>query len=351
MYEKFGRSLAARYQVHIVGQQAETSESSAIRVHGLPKVHSNPIKRIALQRQIYRIIGTVKPDVLIVGTPELIHIALLSKLMVGCRIVYDIRENYFRNFLYQSNYPNLLKRVLALGVRFTELTALPFFALVITAERCYKQEIKFLSPNALVLENKYYSLKPSPKRSPYLPGQKLRLVMTGTLSETFGIYQAMGLASALYHNKIDVELWLVGHVAGRTLKKHIPMYVNSLPFLNLVEGNPLLPHDEVLEQLFKADFALLSYPPNKSTENCIPTTLYECLANHIPMIIQRNPLWEKICNPHQAAVFIDYNNFDPFSLYTKLHSTPFYQNANTKMAQWENEEGKLLEAFGKLLDH
>ena len=110
MFEKMGTSLAATYAVHIVGYPGNAAllEHDSLFVHPL-----RPFRRISLGRMLapWRILTRVvalRPAVFVFCTHELIFVALLARLLTSCRLVYDVRENYYRNILYTAAFPRAL---------------------------------------------------------------------------------------------------------------------------------------------------------------------------------------------------------------------------------------------------
>ena len=137
-------------------------------------------------------------------------------------------------------------------------------------------------------------------------------------------------------------------MVSNSLKERLNQFIKARPYIELKAGNPLVPHKQIIDILRQADFALLPYQPNLSTDNCIPTKLYEALALKIPMLIQNNVLWEEVCAPYQAGIFIDFKNFNPKNVYQQLNEFHFYKKNPGKEVLWETEEKKLMNFVSEL---
>jgi len=125
--------------------------------------------------------------------------------------------------------------------------------------------------------------------------------------------------------------------------------VSGFNFIYLIGGDKLVPHTQIIEAIPKADFGLVSYQPNKSTENCIPTKMFEYMAHKLPMIVQYNPLWKSFCNKHNAAIFLDYKNLDSQSLYNKMLTQKFYPEGTPQEVFWDTEEEKLIDLVQEII--
>jgi hypothetical protein len=82
-YEKLGKSLAStsEYEVEIIGSGQDAPEDKKVKFHPIP-FERRLFKRLTNQIKILRIICTVRPDVLIISTHELIISAVLYRFPV-----------------------------------------------------------------------------------------------------------------------------------------------------------------------------------------------------------------------------------------------------------------------------
>ncbi len=346
MYEKIGSSLASSFEVHIVGA-ASGADSLGNRCyfHQIPVQHAS---RTAALTFIFRKVMELKPSIWVVHTPELLGLALWYRFRFGGKIIYDIRENYWRNRIYQSHYTGIKKWIEALGIRTLERISLPWFHAVWVAELGYLSEMSFLPKNALVLENKYQPLKgilPKTTRRVSLP---FTAIIVGTLSEPFGTLRGVRWVIAARQVGIPISLQIVGKAATQPVAQTLQKLAQQHSFIHLEGIESLVPHEKVMRELQKADLALLPYLPNKSTENCIPTKLYECMALRVPMLIQKNPLWEKVCNSHNAAIFTDFATENIHEVIEKIVKKTFYNDELVQEAYWATEAPKLHEKIHQL---
>src|SRR5687768_3016440 len=81
MTEKIGQSLAdtRQFDIHIIGFRDETTSIPELIIHPLPFFKRLSLKRFFMSWLIFRRLLTLRPDLLIITTHELLIIALLCK--------------------------------------------------------------------------------------------------------------------------------------------------------------------------------------------------------------------------------------------------------------------------------
>jgi hypothetical protein len=359
MYEKLGTALANIFnEVHIIGTddtESYQNQSDVLSKNIKPKnITFHPLfsfKRTSILRMLagwnfLKKIWTIQPDVIVIEAIELLPAAGLYKLFYPTTsFVYDIRENYVYNIIYQDVYPFMFKHILAFIVRGIEKGSLLFTDKIILAERCYWEEMPFLKAQkkvkVYVVENKFKAIQASQSQKrdtkDFLGKKNLRFLLTGTISEVFGVYQAIELMKKILAHSDSVFT-----VCGKITDEKISILLHELlatypEQVILKTDRKPVSHQIIIEELLHTDVALLPYIANKSTEKCIPTKMYECLSLAIPMLIQNNKYWEEICNPHQAAVFIDYPLATAPEIINQITTKKFYPNGSVASAKWQDE--------------
>ena len=289
MFEKLGPSLMEdkTVEVSIIGYPSSGNQShAAINLLPLPAFDRLSLKRFIIPWIVFRKINRVDPDVVVINTPELLFIALLSRIFYGRKIVYDVLENYYRTIRYTSAYPVVLRSILASIVRLTEIVAAPFVHHFLLAEKGYAREVNFAKPFT-ILQNKVprsVASKYSVKRS----GKNSKLLFTGTLAAGTGIFEAIKLCKGLYQIDNAYSLTIVGYCAIPETLAEIKKEINRAPFIKLLGGDTLVPHYQILNEISQADFGIIIYPPNPSTQSSIPTKLFEYMAMQLPVLIRHN---------------------------------------------------------------
>jgi glycosyltransferase involved in cell wall biosynthesis len=354
MYEKFGISLSRHpdHEIHIAGFSSKSSVEfipSNLILHPLFFFPRISLGRILAPLRFLKFILKVKPDVIIVTTFEILIVTCIYRILFGTKIYYDIQENYYRNISKTNTYPSIIRNILAFYTRTIEYLSRPFVSGYILAERNYEKEFSFSKGKSIIIENK--ARKPSGptirKNILAKADGTINLLYSGTISEGNGVIEAIELAEKLFKIDKRIRLTIIGYSSLFQTFIKINSLIRNKEYIKLIGGDELVPHSRILEEIQKADVGLVCYRPNKSTENCIPTKLFEYQAYLLPMIVQYNPVWENACKHYAGALFIDYLQFDPNQLLLQMNQTQFYPTGVDEKLYWESEEGKLFELIAE----
>jgi glycosyltransferase involved in cell wall biosynthesis len=349
MFEKMGQSLSAYYEVHIIGTKPHTySSQHNIVFHPLAPYTRLGIDRILSPLKILRKILYLKPALLVICTHELLWAVLIAKIFLRCPVVYDIRENYFRNILYTNSFPPILRVFIALYVRIKEWITLPAINNYFLAEAGYEKELTFVRKKKIILENKVKKILLQPARKWSEDDRKIHLLFTGTLAPTTGIFVAIDLATKLHAADPNIVLHVVGFSPMANVHQQIKDRVRDKPFILFSESREPISHLDILTAIQHADFGIIAYPPNASTENTIPTKLFEYLGYTLPVLLIDHPGWFERCEPYAAAIQFQLNSIDAGAILRSMKQGTFYSNA-PKEVFWESEEDKLLQTVRRLL--
>lgn len=348
MFEKFGQSLSPHYEVHIIGTNAETDGvHDNIIFHPLAAYARLSLDRMLAPLRILKKILYLKPALLVICTHELLWMVLIAKVFLRCAVVYDIRENYFRNILYTNSFPAILRVFIALYVRIKEWITLPLINIFFLAEVGYSQELSFVKNKKLILENKLKKpLMPDAKKWS-VDDQNIHLLFSGTLASTTGIYIAIDLATKLHTLEPRIRLHIIGFSPMRAVYHEIGNQVKDKNFIFFEESHAPVAHTEILNAIQKADFGIIAYPPNPSTQNTIPTKLFEYLGYTLPVIVIEHTPWLDRCRPYHAAIPFRPEALDA-ALILRAMQKRFYLSLPDDV-YWESEENKLLQAVRQLV--
>ena len=348
-YEKFGKSLAGtkKYTVEIIGSGHNIPNDPDIAFHPVNQT-GGLIGRLIGQLKILRILLRQKPDLLIITTHELIIPAVIIQLITRCKLIYDIQENYNFNLRYQKIYPIIIRDIMAMYIRLKEVVFSHSFSKFLLAENCYLDEINFLRKQpqkCLVIENKCARIFKLKERQ---PKDKIKLLLSGTISDLYGASQAI----AYYKNlpKGTYEMTIIGHCPDSKLREKLQAEARLLDGLNLhISGEPI-PHKKIGAEYTTRTVGLLPYQSNKSIDHKIPSKLFEYMANGIPVLISHNILWDKIIDQYNAGLSIDFNEplkEDYISIFFNLGKTG--NNLDLQSFMWISIENIFLSAIESVL--
>lgn len=339
MCERMGRSLSKYgFQVFIAGFPA-SSNKSVDGITFLPHKKFNRIgfHRIKVRFSILRKAFSLKPDILIVTTHELIGIALLFKLFTGGKIIYDVQEDYWQNIMHTNTWPWLIKPLIAFPLRWKQSISSLFFSKFLLAEECYR-ELSFTHGKSVVLENKCAVPEWFQRQA---ASEIIQLIFTGTIAESTGIFEAINLTKKLHQVEPRIRLAIAGQCLQPKTLLRVKAEISENPFINLIGGPGFVPHDEILDIISTANFGIISYPPSPHTKDKIPSKLYEYLACELPILLQENKRWVKLCAPSTAAIIVDFLNPDAKAILNAMQKGSFYSHKSEDVF-WESEERVLL---------
>lgn len=326
MFGKMGVSLAdAGYDVFIIGYPS-LEKPVHPNIHGIALSSFQRIgfSRLLAKWRIMRKIFQLRPTVVIIGTHELLLPAVIIKLITTARIVYDVRENYYRNILHANAFPLFIRQVVAGLVRFKEKITAVFIDHFILAERNYDLEFNFHRPRFTIIENKAIATSRSRNSTGPLIGNSLHFLFSGTLAESTGVYRAIALCQEIHQLDSRATLTIIGYAAITEDRRKIKSLARQHPFIQLIGIDHLVPHSKITEQIMMADFGILAYPHSDHTINARPTKLYEYLSAGLPIILESHWPWINEYEHVHPFVFVDFSSPDYPKLLQALGSEPFY---------------------------
>ncbi len=366
MFWKMGISLAQAglYEVIIVGYPPSSTPSfSAVQFISFGAFPRISYKRVLAKWNVFLKVWKLKPDILIFNTHELLLPAVLLKICLGTTIVYDLQENYYRNILHSGSFPWVVRWPLAFLVRFKEKLLAPSIDHFFLAEKAYEGEFRFHRGGWTVIENK--GLTPAlsggeggmqhfsegDDSSPLLRrgagGETLRLLFSGTLAESTGVFQAIQLAKELHLLDASITLNIIGHATLQRVQKKILNEIQGNEYICLIGGDRLVPHSDIMKAIHQADAGIISYPPSHHTKNSHPTKLFEYLSAQLPIILERHWPWTEHYLQYQPFIFFDFSKPDYPALLHELKTKQCYPRVPEDVT-WASEQPKFLAIMEKI---
>ncbi|WP_345072644.1 glycosyltransferase [Hymenobacter fastidiosus] len=356
MYGKLGRTLAERadWQIHVAGRLAPTPANGPTNLHTHTLLAGSRLSfaRLRAQWVYWRLLSRLQPDLVVVHAPELLPLTLLwQRLGQGRRFLYDVRENYALNVTTQHVYSGLTRRGLAAGLRWVERLAARNAAAIILAERSYAAELPFLpvlpADRVVVLENKYQpapdELQPVRNQPLLKPGEPLRLLYSGTISHLNGVFAAIDFTQRLRQHWPQAHLTIIGFCQRPDQLRQLQQAVTAAKgAVTLIGGAALIPHSRIVAEIQRSHLGLLPYQKHDSTWRCMPTKLYEYMAQGLPALIPPNALWQQLVEQHGAGMVVGFEpTADLADFSRQLPTTSFYPNGIPAEALWQSEALKL----------
>jgi hypothetical protein len=179
----------------------------------------------------------------------------------------------------------------------------------------------------------------------------LQLLISGTLGRHYGTLEAITWAKKLAELRA-IKLTITGYAADLEYGKLVLEACQSIDWI-MTEGiTSMVPYSRIIELTKGTDFLLLPYLPNQSTQNRIPTKLYEGLAWSVPMLVSHNDVWATIIKNHDAGLMLDFTQTPTPDLVNKLEADSFYRNElgkNLDPIFWQSIEPRFLASLDALI--
>ena len=320
MYGKLGIHIAALdvCQVHIVGFCSQGNvRNGTILFHPLFDFPRMSVRRFLSPIGFLKKIIQLKPETVIVNSPDLLIVTILYKILFGKKIFYDVLENHAANILFANTYPLFVRRPLAFIVRLVESLSRPFVEGYWLAERAYEHELPFVKGKYTLIENRFAPLTDvvvKPRRGSF------RLLYAGTISESYGVFEAIALAKRLFAADSRFCLTLIGYAAQPSIRRRVYEECAGCPYIELIGIGSLVPHSRILESIRLSDIGLLPYRVNDAVKHRIPTKFYEYAAFSLPMIISQNPFWEDSLAAYSTSThYVDFHEASTEDIIFRIH--------------------------------
>ncbi|MEO1051845.1 MAG: glycosyltransferase [Bacteroidota bacterium] len=352
-FEKLGASLSKtnKYEVNIIGFATKKLPNYPnVRFH--TDYHFNRLswQRLFAGLKFLKRLRSLRPSYIVITTHELIIPALFYKLFHSTILIYDIQENYVQNILHTSAFPSIIRPILASWVSIKERVSRRFIDHFLLAERCYEKELKFTRKKATVLENYYQPPTSGMMSTPpkVVKGEPIKLIFSGTLAEETGVFRACDLMNNLQQIDPNVTLTIIGYCNKSEVLERLQQLANSSNHIELIGGNELVPHDQIVNHLVQAHFGIISYLPSQNTKDRTPTKLFEYLSIGLPILLTEHAPWAEICAPYQASINIDFETYSARNVLEQMYAEHFYPNGPSSHFLWKNIERQLLNIIQSL---
>jgi len=250
--------------------------------------------RLRRHVQSFRHIRALRPRVVHIHDPELIPLAYLARAMVGCKVIYDMHEDY-------AGRRQLGGRLL----RLLERWCFRWVDHVILAETSYESILRGRStPSTPVLN---YVLPPS-RLAPDQKRGGLTLIYTGTISKSRGLTHMLDLAADIKRAGLDWRIRIVGvsQIPAERARAEQRIAREGLDsVLDRVGWGSYVPWSEIVEQYADADLGLALFEPQPNHVGSILSKFYEYIYFGKPVIHSDFPLWRAFFETNGCGTAVD----------------------------------------------
>jgi hypothetical protein len=207
----------------------------------------------------------------------------------------------------QKHYHWFTRHIFSKIVAFFEKQMLKKVDGVLLAEKCYLDEIKYLPPKKIIVENKFLPQNPSflqaylREKEKMKRSEKFNFLISGTLSQVYGTQEGIAFFLLLKKKYAWVgDLTVFGYAPEKRYRQHLRNFCLENKIKHSISAVPLA-QDSLLHKAAQTAIWLMPYQTNLSTDNCIPTKFYEALALEKVVLTRKNAF--------RAQYFAEFPNF------------------------------------------
>ncbi|WP_296622652.1 glycosyltransferase [Marivirga sp.] len=351
---KIGQSLAQtnKYEVNIIGFESKKKvECKNIFLHPIFKFKRNSIKRLMAPFLVLKIYLKLKPQLIIVNTPELLWLMYLIRILFGVKTIYDIRENYRFNIKQNQIYSGAIKSFATLFIRINESLSKYFTDGFFLAEEIYEKQLNFIRKKHYIklLNKSVIPQKQGIYPIEYSNHKSLKFIYSGTIGKEYGTLEAIHFCKKLYKTNPTITLIIIGYSSDYQYLKLVKTAIREVKFIQLKTSDKPIPQSRIISEIKDSDIALLPYQLNPNISGRFPTKIYDYLALEIPMIIPPHPQWKAYLDHFQAGCSVDFIKPDIDNFNKEFFSKSFYIKSPGNEIKWESQEDMLLDFIKKIL--
>lgn len=353
MYKRIGTSLAktTKYDVNIIGIKSKkrTAPVPNIIQHSLNQKGRNIFSRLSNLIQVQKLITDIRPELVIVTSPDLLYIVTHHRNKNNFKVIYDLQEDYYKNITQQRIYTWLLRQPIAWLTRYLEKRSSRHLSGLWLAEDAYSKEISFAKSlqNKLVLENKYHGTLHSRKEYNH---HTLQLLFTGTISTYSGVQEAIKVYQEISASGHHAQLRIVGICHEKQLQTQLQELAKRDDHIKLTGLHYFVPHDEITYWIRRSDIAIMGYRPNTINANKIPSKLHEYLAYQLPVIVADGSSWKKILANYNLDIGVDFDKISGTDIVQRFHCIKKSSEINvTPHCLWHSIEKEMLQFISNII--
>jgi glycosyltransferase involved in cell wall biosynthesis len=286
---------------------------------------------------------------MIICSWELLPAAVIGKMIWGGKLLYDVQENTLSNIQHNRTMSAWKKPFAKCLVRCIESASKPFISCFLLAEQCYASELPDFRPH-LVLENKFFGNFEAERHPVKLNKEQLNFLISGTLTEVYGIMDAINWFKAIQETYPGFNLRIIGHSPLPSFKQEVMKACEGRKNIDLCISDTPIAYSEILEAYTKSDVILMPYRQIQSIQDKIPSKMYESLAMGKPFLFSPNPKWKALAEKYGAGMEMEFRDPDNAAenLSGFLEETYFSALPGEEVL-WKSDEKKFLDLIEKLV--
>lgn len=348
IFKKECRSLArAGFDVTVVGPHPEDAVEELVRIKSVKKYGSKLARMTRTVWNVFHEAQKRQADIYHFHDPELIPVALILRTR-GRKVVYDVHEDFPKDMLFKSYLPYWSRHFLGGLMAWAESLAGKHFSAIVCVTPAITERLQSANPRTVTVYNYPYHEELLGANPPAWKSRDLAVTYVGTITPQRGIAEmvhAMGHLS----DSLGATLEIAGDV--------VPEEVKKLPAWSRVRFHGVLDQLSTYRLLRKARAGLICMHPIATFVDCMPVKIFEYMGAGLPVIASDFPLWRKMLNGVDCALFVDPMDVRGIARAMEyLLTNPAKaeemgrrgQDAVAKQFNWNSEARKLVNLYSSL---
>ncbi len=313
------------------------------------------IQRTWISLLLLRKLLFLKPAICLCSEPDAWLVAIITKKLVGCKVVVDLREVYEDRGLA---FPRTMQRSVQKLLRSLMKSLSKYTDEVIHVSEERKRIYGYLNKEGVVIGNypeiSSFRLDSCDIHAKMAP-ESIIAIHAGALRASYAAQQFLDAMKLVAEVVPNIKFIVLGGVAGSLSNMNLVAALSKAGILELVEQ---IPPSEVACWLAISDIGIsLVLPIDKSHFLAAPQKLYEYLAMGLPVVGANVPTIQKVLVENDCGLVVDPTS--PTEIASAIIRLAQDEDLRNKMSEngrraaetqfnWENEAGILRAVFQSL---
>jgi glycosyltransferase involved in cell wall biosynthesis len=358
IFHRQATSLARKFDVELhAPADFNEKELNNVKILGLPKWRKKG-DRIKIWLILLKRTFLSKSNLIHLHDPELIPLAMIVKLILRKKIIYDVHEEIVLDIQGKDWIPSYLKFIVVNAFILIEKICVPFFDAVVYTTPIVGKRYVNSAKKAVSIEN--YSKVDTFLSIRRQYGQRsYEVIYLGRVLNVRGVDRVIRAFQNVVTRISEAKFIIVGDVVPESYENELRNLVKSLQLEAHVDFVGFVPHLETISYLKRADCGIVTFLPKKLNRACLPNKLFEYMACGLPVIASDFDLYKEVIEESECGINVDPENIEMIAdaIVDMLSNTDSLKKMglNGKKAfetryNWEREEIKLLKLYDDIFN-
>lgn len=303
--------------------------------------------RLHFQAQYFQILLTIRPQLLVVASPELLVLSILYAGFSGTRVIWDIQENFGLNWQAQVSVISGKLRFLGKYIKIALLKMAGFCDGLILAEAIYKKDFSEVLKPQLVLENKVpssWNKVESQEIEQYGPF----FLFSGVITKESGILKAIYWMDHWVEELPDWRLIICGFCPDWTFYASLQDLVKNRPWIEWDNKNQWVDSINIRNLLLRCSGILMPYIESEANKGKRPTKWFESRWASKPALVQKGGHFCEL----EGCIGVDFDQYQPEQSAEIVDKMLIIENwPKTDLIEWTFNEGECGDFFCSFLNN